>query len=326
MRAVTMSEFGGPDVLAWGEVPDVQAGPDEVLIDVEATAVNRADLRQREGFYPPPPGATEILGLECSGRIAALGANVQGWEVGEPVCALLPGGGYAEQVSVHADHVLPVPEGVSLTHAAALPEVFCTVWSTVFMLGRLRAAESILIHGGGSGIGTAALQLAKRAGARVMTTAGSPAKLGRCRELGAEVLIDYRTEDFVERVRAATDGRGVDLVLDHIGADYLGRNLEALAVGGRLVSIGIQSGTRAELDLGMLLRKRASVLGATLRSRPDDEKATIVREVRANVWPAITAGDISPVIDRILPIERIGDAHEVVAASQHVGKVVLQVR
>jgi putative PIG3 family NAD(P)H quinone oxidoreductase len=326
MRAVTMSGFGSSEVLAWGQVPDVQAGPGEVVIEVVATAVNRADLRQREGFYPPPPGATDILGLECSGRIAALGAGVRGWALGEPVCALLPGGGYAEQVAVRADHVLPVPAGVSLTHAAALPEVVCTVWSSVFMLGRLRAGESVLIHGGGSGIGTAALQLARRAGARVMTTAGSPAKLDRCRELGAEVLIDYRTEDFVERVRAATDGRGVDMVLDHMGGDYLSRNLDALAVGGRQVSIGIQGGSRGELDIGMLLRKRASLLGATLRSRPDEEKAAIVREVRDNVWPAIAAGDVTPVIDRIIPVERVAEAHDVVATSQHVGKVVLQVR
>jgi putative PIG3 family NAD(P)H quinone oxidoreductase len=321
-----MSGFGGPEVLTWREVPDVEAGRHEVVIDVVATAVNRADLRQREGFYPPPPGASDIIGLECSGHIAALGPDVQGWEVGQPVCALLPGGGYAEKVAVHADHVLPVPAGISVLHAAALPEVCCTVWSTVFMLGRLVRGETILVHGGGSGIGTAAVQLARHAGARVMVTAGSSAKLERCRELGADVLINYRDEDFVERSRAATDGRGVDMVLDHIGGEYLPRNVESLAVGGRLVSIGIQLGSRGDLDIGMLLRKRASVLGATLRSRPDEEKTAIVREVRDNVWPAIATGDVVPVIDRILPVERVAEAHELVAGSGHVGKVLLQVR
>jgi putative PIG3 family NAD(P)H quinone oxidoreductase len=320
------SRSGGPEVLSWERVPDPRPAADEVLLDVVATAVNRADIRQREGFYPPPPGASEILGLECSGRIASMGTEVRGWEIGQEVCALLSGGGYAEQVAVPAQHLLPVPAGVSLVHAAALPEVFCTVWSTVFMMGRLTPGESILVHGGGSGIGTAAVQLAARQGARVLTTAGSPAKLARCMELGADVLIDYHREDFVERALAVTGGRGVDMVLDAIGADYLARNLAVLAPGGRLVSIGVQSGARAELDLGALLRRRATVMGATLRSRPAEDKAAIVQDVRDHVWPAIESGQVVPVIDRILPVTEVAEAHRVVSASEHVGKVLLQVR
>jgi putative PIG3 family NAD(P)H quinone oxidoreductase len=326
MRAVVMSAPGGPQVLSWGKVPDVRPGPGEVVVDVVATAVNRADLRQREGFYPPPPGASDILGLECSGRISAVGADVHGWAVGDEVCALLAGGGYAEQVAVPAVQLLPVPPGVSLLEAAALPEVCSTVWSTVFMLGRLAPGESILVHGGGSGIGTTAIQLAARHGARVFTTAGSAEKLERCRELGAEVLIDYHAEDFVERVREETGGRGVDMVLDHIGADYLSRNLDALAVGGRQVSIGIQSGNRAELNLGALLTKRLSIMGATLRARPPAEKGAIIDAVQANVWPRIAREEFRVVVDRVLDISDVAEAHRVVTASEHVGKVLLQVR
>jgi putative PIG3 family NAD(P)H quinone oxidoreductase len=326
MRAVVMSSHGGPEVLRWDRVPDVQAGPGEVVLDVVGTAVNRADLRQREGFYPAPPGASDVLGLECSGRIAAVGAEVRGWEVGDEVCALLAGGGYAEQVAVPAVQLLPVPAGVALLEAAALPEVCATVWSTVFMLGSLAPGESILVHGGGSGIGTAAIQLAAAHGCRVLTTAGSPEKLERCRDLGADVLIDYRSEDFVERVRNETGGRGVDMVLDPIGADYLSRNLDALAVGGRQVSIGIQSGNRAELNIGTLLTKRLSIMGATLRARPPAEKGEIMAAVRAHVWPRIARGEFRVVVDRVLPITDVAEAHRVVAASEHVGKVLLQVR
>src|SRR5829696_4688351 len=268
MRAVTVNEPGGPEVLAWTEVPDPVCGPGEVIVDVAATAVNRADLLQRQGFYPPPPGASEILGLECSGLISEVGEGVTGWSVGDEVCALLSGGGYAERVAVPAGQLLPRPSGVELATAAALPEVTCTVWSNVFLLAGLRRGENFLVHGGSSGIGTMAIQLAARAGARVFTTAGTPAKLDVCRELGAEGTINYRDEDFVARIEDATGGTGVDVVLDNMGAAYLARNIDALAVGGRLVVIGMQGGTTAELNLGRLLAKRASVHATALRSRP----------------------------------------------------------
>src|SRR5512133_384509 len=264
MRAVTVTEPGGPEVLAWAEVPDPECGPGEVIVDVAAAAVNRADLLQRQGFYPPPPGASEILGLECSGVISEVGADVTAWSVGDEVCALLSGGGYAERVAVPAGQLLPRPAGVELATAAALPEVTCTVWSNVFLLAGLRKGENFLVHGGSSGIGTMAIQLAARAGARVFTTAGTEAKLAVCRELGADVGINYREEDFVERVAEETGGGGVDVILDNMGAKYLARNLDALAVGGRLVSIGMQGGTKAELDLGKLMSKRASVHATTL--------------------------------------------------------------
>src|SRR5919107_390756 len=259
MRAVTIEQPGGPDVLEWAEVPAPACGPGEVIVDVVATAVNRADLLQRQGHYPPPPGVTEGLGLECSGILSEVGPGVTGWSVGDEVCALLSGGGYAERVAVPVGQLLPRPAGVELATAAALPEVTCTVWSNVFQLAGLKRGEAFLVHGGSSGIGTMAIQLAARAGARVFTTAGTQAKLDVCRELGADVAINYRDEDFVERVRAETDGRGVDVVLDNMGAKYLGRNIDALAVGGRLVVIGMQGGTKAELDLGTLMGKRGSV-------------------------------------------------------------------
>ncbi|MGY1813898.1 NAD(P)H-quinone oxidoreductase [Blastococcus sp. SYSU D00820] len=326
MRAVTLDGSGGPEVLGWGEAPDPVAGPGEVVVDVVATAVNRADLLQRAGHYPPPPGASEILGLECSGVISEVGADVTGWSVGDEVCALLAGGGYAERVAVPAGQLLPRPAGVELATAAALPEVVCTVWSNVFMRAQLRRGESFLVHGGASGIGTMAIQLAARAGARVFTTAGSAAKLATCRELGADVAINYRDEDFVERVREETGGAGVDVVLDNMGAKYLARNVAALATGGRLVCIGMQGGTKAELDLGRLMAKRASVHATTLRSRPTDGpggKAEIVAAVRHDVWPDVERGVVRPIVDRRLPMSRAAEAHRVVEASEHVGKVLL---
>jgi putative PIG3 family NAD(P)H quinone oxidoreductase len=321
-----VSEPGGPDVLGWGEVPDPVCGPGEVIVDVEAAAVNRADLLQRQGFYPPPPGASEILGLECSGVISEVGDAVTDWSVGDEVCALLTGGGYAERVAVPAGQLLPRPAGVELATAAALPEVTCTVWSNVFLLARLRHGDSLLVHGGSSGIGTMAIQLAVRAGARVFTTAGTAPKLDFCRELGAEVLINYREEDFAERVAAETDGAGVDVILDNMGAKYLARNVRSLATGGRLVSIGMQGGTKAELDLGLLMRKRASVHATTLRSRPPTGrggKAEIVAAVRHDVWPDVERGVVRPIIDRRLPMSRAAEAHRVVEASEHIGKVLL---
>ena len=326
MRAVTVSEPGGPEALEWSEVPDPVCGPGEVIVDVAASAVNRADLLQRQGFYPPPPGASDILGLECSGVISEVGEGVTGWSDGDEVCALLSGGGYAERVAVPAGQLLPRPAGVELATAAALPEVTCTVWSNVFLLAKLRRGDNFLVHGGSSGIGTMAIQLAARAGARVFTTAGTPAKLSVCRELGAEVTINYRDEDFVERVQEETDGAGIDVILDNMGAKYLARNIDALAVGGRLVSIGMQGGTKAELDLGKLMRKRASVHATTLRSRPPTGhggKAEIVAAVLHDVWPDVERGVIRPIVDRRLPMSRAADAHRVVEASEHVGKVLL---
>jgi len=310
-------------VLEWQEVPDPVAGPGEVLVDVAASAVNRADLLQRQGRYDPPPGTSSYLGLECSGRIAAVGEGVEGWAVGDEVCALLTGGGYAQQVAVAAGQVLPLPTGVSLVDAAGLPEVVCTVWSNVFMLAGLRPGETLLVHGGASGIGTMAIQLGREMQARVAVTAGSAEKLARCRELGADVLVNYRDEDFVEVVRKATDGRGADVVLDLIGAKYLGRNLEVLATSGRLVVIGMQGGTTAELDLGLLMRKRGAVLATALRARPPEEKAAVIASVREHVWPLVGSGAVRPVVDRQLPMAEAGEAHRVLEAGEAVGKVLL---
>src|SRR4051795_12502451 len=326
MRAVTVSEPGGPEVLGWGEVPDPVCGPGEVIVDVAATAVNRADLLQRQGFYPPPKGASAILGLECSGIISEVGQEVTGWSVGDEVCALLSGGGYAERVAVPAGQLLPRPAGVELATAAGLPEVTCTVWSNVFLLAGLGKGDAFLVHGGSSGIGTMAIQLAVRAGARAFTTAGTEAKLDFCRELGAEVLINYREEDFAERIAEETDGAGVDVVLDNMGAKYLAPNVRSLATGGRLVSIGMQGGTKAELDLGLLMRKRAAVHATTLRSRPatgPGGKAEIVAAVRRDVWPDVERGVVRPIVDRRLPMSRAGDAHALLEASDHIGKVLL---
>jgi putative PIG3 family NAD(P)H quinone oxidoreductase len=323
VRAITLASYGGPDVLVPAEVEDPVAGPGEVLLDVVATAVNRADVLQRRGFYAPPPGASPHPGLECSGRIAALGEGVTGWQVGDEVCALLSGGGYATRVAVPAGQLLPVPDGVTLVEAAALPEVACTVWSNVFSLAALQPGEVLLVHGGTSGIGTLALQLAAAHGARVLCTVGSPEKAARAEELGAERAIRYRDEDFVDVVRQQTQGHGADVVLDNMGAAYLPRNVEVLATGGRLVVIGLQGGAKGELDLGALLAKRASVHATSLRARPAAEKAEIVAGVRAAVWPAVAAGRVRPVVDRVLPLEAAAEAHRVMESSAHVGKIVL---
>jgi putative PIG3 family NAD(P)H quinone oxidoreductase len=325
VKAVTLPSFGGPEVLTWSDVPDPEPGPGEVLIDVAATAVNRADIMQRMGHYAPPPGAPPWPGLECSGRIAALGDGVSGWAVGDEVCALLSGGGYAEQVVAPAGQLLPIPEAVSVVDAAGLPEVACTVWSNVFMQAALAPGEVFLVHGGSSGIGTMAIQLAARHDARVFCTAGSEAKLARCRQLGADVAIDYHNEDFVEVVTMETNGHGADVILDNMGASYLGRNVDALATGGRLVVIGMQGGNTGELSLGTLLFKRASIAATSLRFRPASEKARIVAAVRDHVWPAIEAGEVMPVIDRKVPMSDAAQAHRVVEASDHIGKVLLVV-
>ena len=323
MHAITIRRPGGPEVLGWDEVPDPEPAAGEVLVEVAASAVNRADLMQREGHYPPPPGAPPYPGLECSGRIVALGPGVAGWQVGDQVCAVLSGGGYAELVAVPAGQLLPVPAGLSLQQAAALPEAACTVWSNVAQLAHLREGETFLVHGGASGIGTHAIQVAKRLGARVLCTAGTAVKRERCIELGADVAIDYRGEDFVARALEDTGGRGVDVVLDIIGAEYLVRNVEVLAPNGRLAIIGTQGGVRAELDLGRLLRKRGTILATTLRGRPPGEKAAIVAAVRERVWPWVAEGEVRPVIDRVVPLPDAAEAHRIVEAGEHVGKVVL---
>lgn len=314
--------------LIWQEVSDVTAGEGEVVIDVVAAGVNRADLLQAAGNYPPPPGASPILGLEVSGRIAELGAGVTSWSVGDPVCALLSGGGYAERVVVPAGQVMPVPDGVDLDQAAALPEVACTVWSNLMMTAHLSAGQTVLIHGGASGIGTHAIQVAHALGCRVAVTAGSAGKLTVCRELGADVTINYRDEDFVQRIRDETEGAGADVILDLMGAAYLDRNVDALAPDGRLVVIGFQGGVKAELNLGKLMAKRAGVISTALRSRPVDGpsgKSSVVAQVVANVWPMIADGRVSPIVGAELPIERAAEAHRLLESGDAHGKVLLRV-
>ncbi|WP_214108083.1 NAD(P)H-quinone oxidoreductase [Acrocarpospora catenulata] len=313
MRAILISAPGGPEVLTWQEVPDPVPGPDEVVIDVAASAVNRADLLQRQGFYPPPPGASEIPGLECSGTVSEVGANVDTVRVGDQVTALLAGGGYAERVAVPWQQVMPAP--TALVDSAALPEVACTVWANVFMAARLRKGETLLVHGGASGIGTMAIQLAKAYGARVIVTAGSDEKVRRCLELGADEGINYREEDFSTRT--------ADVILDIIGAKYLKQNVNSLAVGGRLVVIGLQGGAVGELDLGKLLAKRASVHAAGLRARPVDEKGVICRGVADNVWPLVSAGAIRPVVHARIPMADAAEAHRLLESGEHVGKILL---
>ncbi|AXI78579.1 NAD(P)H-quinone oxidoreductase [Peterkaempfera bronchialis] len=325
MRAITIPEPGGPDALVWAEVPDPVPGEGEVLVEVAASAVNRADVLQRQGFYDPPPGASRYPGLECSGRIAALGPGAAGWAVGDEVCALLAGGGYAEKVAVPVGQLLPVPKGLDPAEAAALPEVVSTVWSNVFQVAHLRPGETLLVHGGSSGIGTMAIQLAKAVGAKVAVTAGSAEKLAACRALGADILVNYREQDFVAEVAAATDGRNADVILDVIGAKYLERNLDTLAVNGRLVVIGMQGGAKAELNLGKLLTKRAAIAATSLRARPLDEKTAIVASVREHVWPLIESGRVRPVIDRALPMAQAPEAHRLMESSAHIGKILLTV-
>jgi putative PIG3 family NAD(P)H quinone oxidoreductase len=320
VRAVVVES---PDQLVWREVADVRPAAGEVLIKVSAAGVNRADLLQAAGHYPPPPGASEILGMEVSGVIDELGGGVTKWSLGQPVCALVAGGGYAEYLAVPAAQVMPVPDGVELHEAAGLPEVACTVWSTLVMTARLSAGETVLIHGGGSGIGTHAIQVAAALGAKVAVTAGSAGKLELARQLGAAITINYRDEDFV----AVVDG--ADVILDIIGAAYLDRNIDALAPDGRLVIIGFQGGVKAELNLAKLLGKRGHVIGTALRSRPVDGpsgKGRIVEEVVANVWPMIADGRVRPLIGAVFPVEGAGAAHKLLASGDVTGKVILRIR
>jgi len=323
VRAIIPSGPGGPEVLTYAEVDDPELRDGDVLLDVAASAVNRADLLQRQGHYPPPPGASEILGLECSGTVSAVGAGVDGLAVGQEVCALLAGGGYATRVAVPAGQVMPIPDGVDLVTAAALPEVAATVWSNVMMVAGLRVDETLLVHGGAGGIGTFAIQLGRAVGARVLTTAGTPEKLDLCRELGADVAIDYRRQDFVEVVSEVTEGRGVDVILDNMGASYLSRNVAALAIAGRLVVIGMQGGTKAELDLNALLRKRAAVIATNLRGRPVAEKATICAALVEHVWPLVADGSIRPVVGRRFPLAEAAEGHRLVESGESTGKVLL---
>ena len=319
MRAVVAAGTGGPEVLSVGEVDAPSAAAGEVVVEVVATAVNRADTLQRQGFYPPPPGAPDTIGLECSGRVAEVGDGVTGWSVGDAVCALLAGGGYAERVAVPVGQVMPVPGGVSLIEAACLPEVAATVWSNVFMTAHLQKGERFLVHGGAGGIGTMAIQLAAARGAEVFTTAGSPEKLELCRSLGA-TAISYRDEDFVD---VLTEAGGADVVLDNMGAKYLGRNVAALATGGRLVIIGFQGGTKGELDIQALLRRRASVTATSLRARPLEEKAAICCGVVENVWPHVAAGRIRPIVEATMPLEDVARAHQLMEDGSHTGKILL---
>ncbi|MDQ0377978.1 NAD(P)H-quinone oxidoreductase [Amycolatopsis thermophila] len=324
MHAIKLREPGGPDNLEWVKVPDPRPGPGEVLVDVAASAVNRADLLQRQGNYPPPPGASDILGLECSGTIAELGEGVEGWQTGDEVCALLAGGGYAERVVVPAGQLLPVPGEVDLITAAGLPEVACTVWSNVVMHANLGEGEVLLVHGGAGGIGTHAIQVGKALGATVAVTAGSPERLDRCRQLGADIAIDYKQQDFVEELQNETGG--ADVILDNMGAKYLDRNISALRTGGRLVIIGMQGGVKGELNIGKLMGKRASVAGTTLRARPVDDKSRIVADVRERLWPLVAQGTVRPIVGQVVPMSDAAKAHRALEEGGVFGKVLLSVR
>ncbi|MDN5919585.1 MAG: NAD(P)H-quinone oxidoreductase [Pseudonocardia sp.] len=325
MYAITMSEFGGPENMSWSQVEDPRPKPGEVVIDAVASAVNRADLLQREGNYPVPPGASEILGLECAGRISALGEGVTTWKVGDEVCALLAGGGYAQKVAVPSVQVLPIPAGVDVAVAGGLPEVACTVWSNIVMSGHLSAGETFLIQGGSSGIGTHAIQVAKAIGARVAATAGNADRLQTCRDLGADIAIDYH-DDIADELKKATDGHGADVILDNMGAKGLNNNLTALAFDGRLLIIGMQGGVKAEINLGKLLSKRTSVTAMGLRGRPVEganSKARVVAEVRDNVWPMIADGRVRPIVHERFSMADAADAHRRLDSGGVIGKLLL---
>ena len=325
MQAIVIEKTDDGPVLSIGEVPAPALEPGCLRLRVAATAVNRADLLQARGFYPPPPGASETLGLECAGEVVEVGDGVSGWTSGDRAMALLAGGGYAQEVVVDAGSVMRVPDGMEFDQAAALPEVYLTVFLNVFQLARFPAGGAALVHGGGSGIGTAAIQLLKAAGGRIVVTAGSEQKCARCLDLGADVAVNYNEGDFVEACKQATDGQGVDVVLDSIGGPYLAQNLMALATGGRLVVIGLMGGAKAEINLGLLLARRLQVIGSTLRARPLAQKAAIVAGFLERFGVGLAAGEIAPVVDRVLPLAAAGEAHRVVQASEHFGKVVLRV-
>ena len=312
--------------LVWAEAEDPIPGPDDVLVENHATSVNRADLAQRAGHYPPPPGASHILGLDMAGRILEMGQNVSGWEVGDRACALIPGGGYAERVAAPYQMLMPIPDGWSYEQGAATPEVFLTAFVNIFMEADFKEGETVLLHGGGSGVGTAAIQLVRQAGGRMIVTAGKPEKIDKCLELGADLAINYREEDFAARVQDYTDGAGVDVIIDMVGADYLERNLSLLKLKGRLVYIATLSGSRAEVDLRTLMGRRLRMIGSVLRSRDPEEKVKITQRFMARFWPLLNEGTLQPVIDRIFPIEEANEAHQYLAEYRNVGKVVLKIR
>jgi putative PIG3 family NAD(P)H quinone oxidoreductase len=324
MFAITQKDFGGPETLEWSRVADPQPDPGEVIIDITATAVNRADLLQRKGNYPPPPGTTDILGLECSGTIVSVGAALTMDRIGERVTALLNGGGYAQKVAVPLGQVMSVPEGVSLIDAGALPEIAATVWSNFTKVLHLREGNTILIHGGGGGIGTFAIQVAKALGVKVAVTAGSQEKLNVCASLGADLLINYKEQDFVEVIQETWGG--TDNILDNMGASYLSKNIEALKRNGQLAIIGMQGGTKVDFQIDQLLRKNATISATSLRGRPESEKSAICREVEKIIWPWITDGTVKLVIDRVMPTEDAGEAHKILESGEATGKILLQVR
>ena len=326
MKAVEISHFGPPDVLKVVERPDPSPAAGEILIDVAAAGVNRPDVIQRLGKYPPPPGASDIPGLEVAGVVAALGADVRGWAIGDPICALVAGGGYAERAAVPHEQCLPIPRGLTAIQAAGIPETFFTVWTNVFQRGKLQAGETILIHGGTSGIGTTAIQLAKAFGARVFATAGSDEKCDAMRKLGVEHAFNYRTEDWVAEGKRVTDGRGVNLILDIVGGDYIARNLDLLSLEGRLLQIAFLKSPKAELDFSVMMRKRAWITGSTLRPRTPEEKGVIARELLAHVWPLLEKGTVAPVIHKVFPFAQAAAAHRLMEESTHIGKLILDVR
>lgn len=325
MRVIEITEPGGPEVLAPGERPMPVPGAGEILIAVHAAGVNRPDALQRAGAYAPPPGASDLPGLECAGLVAEVGPGVTRFRPGDPVCALLPGGGYAEYVVTPAAHALPIPGDLTMVEAAALCETFFTVWSNVFDRGALRAGESFLVHGGSSGIGTTAIQLAALRGARVFATAGSAEKCAACRDLGAEIAINYREEDFVRVVKDATGGAGVNLILDMVGGDYIPRGIRALAEDGRMVMIAFLGGAKVEVNFALVMTKRLTLTGSTLRPRSIEEKARIAEALEREVWPHLASGRIAPVMDRVFPLEEAAEAHARMESSAHVGKIVLSV-
>jgi NADPH2:quinone reductase len=325
MRAVEIKQPGGPEVLVPAKRPVPKPGPGEVLIRVAAAGVNRPDMLQRQGAYSPPPGASDLPGLEVAGEIVAIGPETPRWKAGDNVTALVAGGGYAEFCTAPAPQCLPVPGKLGLVEAAALPETFFTVWTNVFERGRLKAGESFLVHGGSSGIGTTAIQLASRFGARVFTTAGSPDKCSKCKELGAAVAIDYKTEDFVQVIERETAGKGVDLILDMVGGDYINRNLKCLAVDGRLVQIAFLKGPKAEINFANVMMKRQTITGSTLRPRSVAEKGAIAQALEEKVWPLVASGQVVPLIHATFPLEQAVEAHRLMESSAHLGKIVLTI-
>jgi putative PIG3 family NAD(P)H quinone oxidoreductase len=326
MKAILVESEREGRPLTWGEAEEPVPGPDEVLVENHATSINRADLAQRAGAYPPPPGASPILGLDMAGSIIQVGEKVTGWKSGDRVCALIPGGGYAERVAVPSLMLMPIPDGWSYEQGAAMPEVFLTAFVNVFMEGDFQEGETVLFHGGGSGVGTAAIQLVRQAGGRMIVTAGKQEKIDACRGLGADLVINYREEDFVQRVREDTGGAGVDLIIDMVGADYLERNLSLLKTRGRLVSIATLSGSRATLDLRLLMGRRLRLIGSVLRGRAPEEKVEITRRFMARFWPHLANGAIRPAIDSVFPIQQADEAHQRVAEFKNIGKVVLSIR